>query len=109
MTTSATWSVDDPSVARIIAPGTVVATGVGNTVVRAHVPGIADGNQTIAVFDGTTPLPTFTVIGFVYEGSDRTAGAINGATAEVIQGLITGTIRIRVTAISRSNRTPRFR
>src|SRR5579862_7195764 len=63
VTATATWSVDDPSVAQVVAPGTLVGVGVGNTVVRAQSTSFGSGSRQIAVFAGTMPLPTFSIEG----------------------------------------------
>jgi hypothetical protein len=86
----ATWTTDDPSVARVTGPGVIVAAGPGNTVVRATSAGVSEGFQYVAVFAGTAPLPTFRLQGIVYEGPTSNDGKIDGAIVEVIEGLIAG-------------------
>lgn len=89
VTSTATWSVDDTSIARIAGQGKIVSVSPGYTVVRA-VASFMSGSRSIAVFTGTVPLPTQGLAGAVYEGPNRAIGAINGATVEVIKGLIKG-------------------
>jgi hypothetical protein len=90
LTASATWTVDDSSVAQIVAPGTVVAVGIGNTIVRVQTPGYLSSFHNIGVFAGTVPLPTFSLVGYVYSGSSVSTGGITGATVDVTSGLIAG-------------------
>lgn len=96
VTASATWSVDS-SVVQLVAPGSIVAPltflTASYTNLRAQVPQMESGCQGVGVFPGVTaPLPTFNLVGRVYAGSDPVAGAINGATIEVIGGLSAGFI-----------------
>jgi hypothetical protein len=74
----------------VTGPGILVSVGPGNTVVRASVSGVSEGFHAVAVFTGTAPLPTFGLQGLVHEGATPNDGRIDGATVEVIQGLITG-------------------
>jgi hypothetical protein len=90
VTATATWTTDDPLVARVTGPGTVVSVGLGNTVVRAVSSGIGEGSRPVSVFTGTAPLPTFGLQGTVYEGATWTDGKIDGAVVEVILGLVNG-------------------
>lgn len=90
VTATATWSVDDSSIAQVVTPGTLMSVGVGNTVVRASAASFGSGSHTVAVFGGTVPLPTFSLQGFVYSGTNRATGGIDGATIEVVSGLIAG-------------------
>jgi hypothetical protein len=53
----------------------------------------------VGVFPGApSPLPSFTLVGNVYSGSDRTAGAIRGATIQVLNGLVAGSLAVTGTA-----------
>jgi hypothetical protein len=91
-TGSATWTCDDDRVARVVGAGRVEAVGLGDTVIRARVPGLSDeAFQTVSVFAGPVPLPTNEIFGSVWE-SGKTPGAsyISGAIVEVLDGLIAG-------------------
>jgi hypothetical protein len=92
VTAIARWTTDDPSVARITGPGILAAVGPGNTVVRVSSPGVSEGFRSVAVFTETAPLPTFGLQGIVHEGATTNDGRIDGATIEVIEGLVTGRI-----------------
>jgi hypothetical protein len=57
------------------------------------------------VFPGTTPLPTFGLQGTVYEGATPNESRIDGATIDVIDGLIVGR---RATSGSRPEPVPGY-
>lgn len=44
----------------------------------------------MSVFPGTAPLPTFVLGGTVVDGSDPARPALNGATVQVLTGLVAG-------------------
>lgn len=90
VTATATWTTDDPSVARVTGPGALVAVGPGYTTVRAAYAGISGGAHSLAVFAGTPPLPVFALQGSVREGTAPSDPKIDGATIEVLDGLIAG-------------------
>ena len=92
ITATATWTTDDPSVAKVTGPGILVPVGPGNTVVRAATSGVGGGSHSVAVFTGTAPLPTFGLQGTVHEGATPNDVKIDGATIQVIDGLIAGRI-----------------
>jgi hypothetical protein len=92
VTATATWTTDDPSVARVTGPGTLVAAGPGYTMVRAAASGVSSGFHPIGVFAGTPPLPVFGLQGTVREGTPPNDVKIDGATIEVLDGLVAGRI-----------------
>ena len=92
VTASATWTTDDPSVARVAAEGTLVAVGPGYTTVRAVTSGVSEGFRAVAVYPGTPPLPVFGLQGTVREGASPNDVKIDGATIQVLDGLIAGRI-----------------
>jgi hypothetical protein len=53
---------------------------------------MGEGFHQVAVFAGTGPLPTFGLQGVIYEGATPSDGKIDGATIEVVNGLIVGRI-----------------
>jgi hypothetical protein len=91
VTTLAEWTVGDPAVLKVTAPGVFAATGVGQTFVRATWHGIDGGMRPVAVYPSTPPLPTGELDGTVYEeGQTIAAGAIDGASVEILDGLVAG-------------------
>lgn len=94
VTQVAVWSVDDPSVARIAAPGVVVPVASGNTVLRVSWT-VPSGFTTayfipIAVFPGSAPLETYEYEGLIYDGGAPARTPLNGALVEVLDGLVAG-------------------
>ena len=92
VTGAANWTSTDAGIVRMLEPGSFEAVGSGNTVINAMVPEAATrGFQTVAVFEGTAPLPTGEMSGRVYEaGRTVGTGAISGAVVEVRSGLFAG-------------------
>ena len=92
VTLEAAWSVADPAVARLTGPGRFEAAGPGDTVIYASLPGVsAQAVQPISVFEDTAPLPTNEIFGSVWEaGKTIATGAIDGATVDVLDGLVAG-------------------
>lgn len=96
VTQHATWSVGDPTIVTLVAPGRFEARVEGNTYVRAAWNPTADPVLTsvmrpVSVFAGTGPMPTMEIFGSVYQrGSTPATGAINGAVVQILDGLVTG-------------------
>lgn len=91
VTQAAAWTIGDPTVVRIVAPGIFQAVGSGRTFVRAAWQYMNSVMRPVAVFAGTPPLPTYEVFGSVYQkGQTIATGAINGATIEILNGLVAG-------------------
>ena len=91
VTSAAVWTVGDPTVARVAAPGVLQAVGRGDTVVRASWQGIESEGRPVAVFPGTAPLPTNEIFGTVLQrGRTPADGAINGVVVEILDGLVAG-------------------
>lgn len=89
VTTVATWSTDNEHVIRVSGPGRLESTGPGDTLVRAS------WSQTghwrpISVFPGTSPLPTYSIEGYIYEGTPTARVPLDGATVEVLNGVVSG-------------------
>jgi hypothetical protein len=89
-TSTSNWTSDDPSIVRIVSAGLLEAAAPGNTVVRATHQLAGQGTQSISVFPGTAPLPTFVLAGTVFDGSDPSRLPLNGATIQVLSGLVGG-------------------
>jgi hypothetical protein len=93
VTQTADWKADDPSVATVVGPGIVLSVGVGNTVLRVA---WKDTSFTttyfipIAVFNGTAPLPTYEYEGTIYDGGGPPRTPLNGASVEILAGLVAG-------------------
>lgn len=100
VTASATWSIDDSSLAQMTAPGSIVALPTSFLIfritnVRAQAPQMTSACQSIGVFPGVaSPLPTFPLVGRVYTGLDPVSGAIKGAFVEVVTGLVAGVVAV---------------
>jgi hypothetical protein len=92
VTASATWTTDDPLVARLTGPGTLAAVGTGYTTVRAVTPGVSAGFAAVAVFAGTPPLPVFGLQGTIRQGTPPNDVKIDEATIEALDGLVAGRI-----------------
>jgi hypothetical protein len=91
VTQSAVWSVGDPNVVSVAAPGIFQAVGPGDTFVRATWQGLASVMRPVSVFAGAPPLPTQEIFGAVYrKGQTPAAGAVNGAVVEVLDGVAAG-------------------
>ena len=65
ITAGATWTVENPAVARIVRPGQIERVGPGDTVVRASQASVGEGSCPVSVFDGTAPLQTHLLGGTV--------------------------------------------
>jgi len=89
VTQAATWSVDDPSVATIVAPGIVQSVGVGHTLIRVSW-SYTSYWRPIAVFAGTAPLPTYEYEGMIYDGAAPPRTPLDGALVEILDGLVAG-------------------
>jgi hypothetical protein len=91
VTSSAIWTVGDAGVIRLSAPGLFEASGAsGDTFVRASWQNIDSATMPISVFAGT-PFQTFEIFGSIYEaGKTIDTGAINGATIQIMNGLVAG-------------------
>jgi hypothetical protein len=68
----------------------VEAVAAGDPVIRASHPLAGDGSQSISVFPGTAPLPTYVLSGSVLDGSDPARPPLNGATMQILTGLVAG-------------------
>jgi hypothetical protein len=95
VTQEAAWSSADTGIARLVAPGTFEAAGLGDTVIYARIPGffsgLSEAQRTISVFEGTAPLPTNEIFGSVWEaGRTPATSTINGAVVEVLTGQVAG-------------------
>jgi hypothetical protein len=49
-----------------------------------------EGSQSVAVFAGTAPIVTRVLAGSVLDGSDPARPPLNGATVEILNGLVAG-------------------
>ena len=92
LTSRATWTVENAAVARIVAPGQVEAVGPGDTVVRASDASVGEGSTPVSVFPGTAPLPTLILTGSVADGSIAAHPPLDGATVQILDGLVAGRI-----------------
>jgi hypothetical protein len=90
VTEVATWSVDDPTVARILGPGLVQSVAPGHTLLRVSWSPYSESWRPIAVFSGTAPLPTYSYGGLVFDGAGSPRTPLNGALVEVLNGLPAG-------------------
>ena len=90
ITTSGTWTSDDPAIVRIAAPGLLEAVSLGDTVVRVALPPVGGELRPVSVFPGTPPLPTWEIAGTVYDGSVTPRVPLDGATVEVLTGIVAG-------------------
>jgi hypothetical protein len=82
--------VEDPSIARVVAPGQIERVGPGNTVVRASQFGVGDGSCPITVFADTPPLQTHLLFGSVSDGSDPAHPRLDGVIIEILDGRVAG-------------------
>jgi len=89
-TSTSTWTSDDPSVVRVVSAGVLEAVAPGNTIVRSSHPLAGEGSHAIAVFPDGAPTPTFVLAGTVYDGSDPGRPPLNGASIQVLSGVIAG-------------------
>lgn len=90
VTTDAVWESADPAIVRALEPGSFVAVGPGDTLIRARWNG-GEGSRTVSVFPGLPPMPTHEIFGSVYEaGKTPATGPLTGATIEVLDGLLQG-------------------
>lgn len=93
MTQAASWTTDDPAVAIVVAPGIVTSVGVGNTVLRVAWKAVGFTTTDfipIAVFSGTAPLETYEYEGNIYDGGGPPRTPLNGASVEILTGLVAG-------------------
>jgi hypothetical protein len=90
VTQTATWSVDNTAVARIVGQGLVQSVGAGHTVVRVSASPYGESFLAIGVFDGTAPLPTYEYEGSVFDGGGPPRTPLNGAQVEILTGLPAG-------------------
>jgi hypothetical protein len=89
VTTVAAWTTDDAAVVRVTGPGRLEAVAPGDTLVRARWATAGDWRP-VAVFPGTPPLPTYSIDGYIYEGTPAARVPLDGATVEVLTGLAAG-------------------
>jgi hypothetical protein len=89
VTNAATWSVDNTAVARVIAPGTIQAVGVGHTVLRVSWT-YSNYFISIGVFAGTAPLQTYEYEGSIFDGGGPPRTPLDGALVEILDGLPAG-------------------
>jgi len=75
---------------RIVSPGIIEAVAPGDTAIRASHPLGGEGSRAISVFPGTAPLATTVLSGSVVDGSDPARPPLNGATVQVLTGLVAG-------------------
>ena len=75
---------------RVVSSGVVEAVAPGDTVIRTSHPLAGDGSRSISVFPATAPLPTFVLAGTVVDGSDAARPPLNGATVQILSGLVAG-------------------
>ena len=94
VTASATWSVDNPSVATIVGLGLVQSASVGHTVLRVSWTISTNYTSTyfipIGVFPGTAPLETYEYEGLIFDGAGPARTPLNGASVEILNGLPAG-------------------
>ena len=91
VTQSAGWVIADPAIARMVAPGTFTAAGIGDTFVRATWQGLESTMRPVSVFAGTAPLPTYEIFGSVWlAGQTPTSSYIDGAVIQILNGLVAG-------------------
>jgi hypothetical protein len=83
------WNVDDPAVVRVTGPGLLEAVAPGDTLVHARW-SISHYWRPVSVFPGTAPLPTYSVDGYIYEGTPTARVTLDGARIEVLNGVAAG-------------------
>ena len=89
-TSTSTWTSENPSIVRVVSAGIVEAVAPGDTVIRTSHPLAGDGSRSISVFPGTAPLATSVLAGSVVDGSDPARPPLNGATVQILTGLVAG-------------------
>ena len=89
VTTIARWEVDDPEVVRVTGPGRLEAVAPGDTLVHATW-SISHYWRRVSVFPGTAPLPTYSIDGYIYEGTPAARVPLDGAIVEVLNGVVAG-------------------
>lgn len=89
-TASSTWTSENPSIVRVVSAGVVEAIATGDTVIRTSHALAGDGSRSLSVFPGTAPLATYALAGSVVDGSDAARPPLNGATVQVLTGLVAG-------------------
>lgn len=90
ITATASWTVEDQAVARVVGPGEIVRVAPGDTVVRVSQAGVGENLWPISVFAGTAPLQTFIITGSVSDGGDPAHPPLDGVTLEILDGLVAG-------------------
>jgi hypothetical protein len=93
VTSQATWTVGNPAVARVVAPGMVEATGLGDTTITAsfQASSIITSSVPFSVFAGMPPQRTYYLTGSVYQpGTPLITGGINGAVIQMLDGIFAG-------------------
>jgi hypothetical protein len=90
VTQSATWTIGDTGVLRLVAPGVFSAAAGGDTFIRATWQGIDSAMISVSVFRSTPPVQTIEIDGVVYPaGLTRTTGAID-VRVEIVDGPAAG-------------------
>ena len=90
VTSASTWTVADPAVVRVAAPGVIQAVGVGNTFIRATWNGFESEMQPVSVFPGLPPRRTREIFGSVFLKGSLPRAAIDGAVIEILDGIVAG-------------------
>jgi hypothetical protein len=85
----ATWYVDHPAVVRVTGPGRLEAVGPGDTLVHARW-STSHYWRPVSVFPGTAPLLTYSIDGYIYEGTPTARVPLDGASVEVLNGVAAG-------------------
>jgi len=90
VTAEAEWTSVDPSVVRMLSPGRLQAVRPGDTFLKVTWSS-AYGQQTVSVFPGTPPLPTYFIWGDAFEtGKTPGTGLLDGAVIEILTGPLKG-------------------
>jgi hypothetical protein len=85
VTSTATWTVDDPRIMAVVSPGRLQGLAAGDTILRAKWSTAGVIPHVMSVFPGTPPLDTTDLEGFIFEGSPTARTPLDGATIEVLE------------------------
>jgi hypothetical protein len=90
VTLTSTWTVADPSIVSVAAPGVFRGVATGNTFIRATWNGIESEMQPVSVFPGMPPRRTREIFGSVYVRGSVPRIFVNGAVIEILDGVVAG-------------------
>jgi hypothetical protein len=96
VTQAAGWTTGDSSIVRNVAPGVFEAVSPGDTVVNAAWQNLPSYNPglPVSVFPGTPPFRTYDIEGSVFLNGQIPLTAINGASIQILNGLVAGRAEI---------------